>query len=88
MGNNEIIEIFMNDDISEKNVSVQIETSKNPKNEKEEQMKIKSKKLHAQKINWQQHGRLSLCWSFYCFNDNNKIDLNNIQILHYILCYQ
>ncbi len=43
----------MNDDISEKNVSVQIETSKNPKNEKEEQMKIKSKKLHAQKINWQ-----------------------------------
>jgi hypothetical protein len=53
MGNNEIIEIFMNDDISEKNVSVQIETSKNPKNEKEEQMKIKSKKLHAQKINWQ-----------------------------------
>jgi hypothetical protein len=40
MGNNETIEISMNDDIMEKNVSVQIETSKNPKNEKEEEMKI------------------------------------------------
>jgi uncharacterized protein YjdB len=47
MGNNETIEISMNDDIMEENVSVQIETSKNPKNEREEEMKINLKKLHA-----------------------------------------
>jgi hypothetical protein len=36
MGNNEIIEICMNDEIREKNVRVQIKTNKNPKNEKKE----------------------------------------------------
>jgi hypothetical protein len=41
MGNNETIEIFMNDEIMEENVSVQIETNKNLENEKEEEMKIK-----------------------------------------------
>ncbi len=46
MGNNETIEISMNDDIMEENVSVQIETSKNPKNEREE-MKINLKNLQA-----------------------------------------
>jgi hypothetical protein len=40
MGNNETIEIFMNDEIMEENVSVQIETNKNLENEKEEEMKI------------------------------------------------
>ncbi len=47
--NNEIIEICMNDEIMEENVSVLIETNKNPKNEKEEQMKINLKKLHVKK---------------------------------------
>jgi hypothetical protein len=41
MANNESIEIFMNDEIMEGNVSVQIETKRNPKNEKKEEMKIK-----------------------------------------------
>jgi hypothetical protein len=49
MGNNETIEIFMNDEIMEENVSVQIETNMNLENEREEEMKIKLKKLHAQK---------------------------------------
>ncbi len=40
IGNNETIETCMNDEIMEENVSVQIKTSKNPKNEKEEEMKI------------------------------------------------
>jgi hypothetical protein len=44
--------------------------------------------LHAQRKNWQSHGRLSLCWRFYCVNDNTRIDLENTQIMHYILCYQ
>jgi hypothetical protein len=40
MGNNETIEIFMNDEIMEEIVSVQIETNMNLENEKEEEMKI------------------------------------------------
>jgi hypothetical protein len=47
MGNNETLEISMNDDMMEENVNVQIKTSKNPKNEKEEETKINFKKLHA-----------------------------------------
>jgi hypothetical protein len=50
-GNNETIEICMNDVIlenkSEENPSVQIETNRNPKNGKEEIMKENSKKIHA-----------------------------------------
>jgi hypothetical protein len=73
-GNNEIIEICMNDvilkDGSEENPSVQIETSRNPKNGSEKLMKENLKKLHAQRKNWKPHGRTSLCWSFYCVNDN------------------
>jgi hypothetical protein len=38
--NNETIEICMNDEIMEKNVSVQTKTSKNPENEREKQMKV------------------------------------------------
>jgi hypothetical protein len=47
-GNNETIEIYMNDGIMKKK-SVQIETSKNPKNKRNEEMKINIKKLHVQK---------------------------------------
>ncbi len=88
MGNNETIEIFMNDEIMEENVSVQIETNMNLENEREEEMKIKLKKLHAQKKSWQPHGILSFCWSFYCVNDNIEIDFENTQTMHCILCYQ
>jgi len=67
---------------------VQTKTSKNPKNDKEEQMKINFFKLHAQRKIWQPHGRLSLCQIFYCVNDNTKFDLENTQIIRCILCYQ
>ncbi len=43
--------------------------------------------MHAERKGWQPHERLSLCWSFYCVNDNAEIDLENTQIMHYILCY-
>jgi hypothetical protein len=78
----------MNDEIMEENVSVQTRTNMNPKNEREKQMKINLKKLHAQRKIWRSHVRLSLCWSFYYVNDNVKIDIENTQIMHYILCYQ
>jgi hypothetical protein len=52
-GNNETIEICMNDVILEnkfeENPSVQIETSRNPKNGNEEIMKENLKNLHAHK---------------------------------------
>jgi len=47
--NNEIIEIYMNDEIMEENVNVKTEINKNPKNERKEQVKINLKKLHTQK---------------------------------------
>jgi hypothetical protein len=40
MGNNKTIEVSMNNEIMEENVSVQIETNKNWENEREEEMKI------------------------------------------------
>ncbi len=79
IGNNEIIEICMDDEIMEENLNVQIKIdNQNPKNEKEKQTKINLKKLHAQKNNQQPHGILSLCWKFYYVNDNTKIDLEYI----------
>ncbi len=29
-----------------------------------------------------------MCWIFYCVNDDAKIDFENTQIMHCILCYQ
>jgi hypothetical protein len=43
----------MNGEIMEENVSLQIETNMNLENEREKQMKINLKKLHAQKKIWQ-----------------------------------
>jgi hypothetical protein len=74
--------------LSKKIVSVKIETNMNLENGKEEEMKINLKKIHAQRKCWQPHGRLYLCWSFYYVNDDTEIDLENTQIMHYILCYQ
>ncbi len=31
---------------------------------------------------------LTLCWNFFCVNVNAKFDLENTQIMHYILCYK
>jgi len=47
--NNEIIEIYTNDEIMEENVNVKTTINKNPENERKEQVKINLKKLHTQK---------------------------------------
>ncbi len=78
----------MNDGIMEENVNVQTKTSKNPQNEREQEMQINLKKLQAQRKSQKPHGRLSLCWNFYRVNDNAKVDLKNTQIMCYIICYQ
>jgi hypothetical protein len=77
----------MNDEIMEENLCVQTKTSKNPENEKEKKMNIIFKKLYAQIKSWQPHRRLSLCWIFYCVNDNVEIDLEDTQIMRCIICY-
>jgi hypothetical protein len=51
-------------------------------------MKGNLKKLHAQRKKRKPHGRTSLCWIFYCVNDNAKVDFTNTKIMHCILCYQ
>jgi hypothetical protein len=33
------------------------------------------------------HGRTSLCWSFYCVNDNTNVDFENPQIMCCIFCH-
>jgi hypothetical protein len=64
-GNNETIEIFMNDivleDRSKENPSIQIETSGNPKHGNEEIMKANLKNLHVQTKIWKPHDKTSLC---------------------------
>jgi hypothetical protein len=91
-GNNETIEICINDvvskDMSEENPNVQIETNTTLENGTKKIMKGNLKKLHVQKKNWKPHGRTSLCWIFYCVNDNAKIDLANKQIMRCIFYYQ
>ncbi len=68
-GNNETIEICMNDivleDKFEENPSVQIEINRNPENGSEKLMKENLKTLHVRRKIWKSHGRTSLCWSFF-----------------------
>ncbi len=91
-GNNETTKICISDvvleDMFEENPNVQRETSSSLENGNEEIMKSNFKKLHVQRKSWKPHGRTSLCWTFYCVNDNAENNLVNKQIMHYILCYQ
>jgi hypothetical protein len=91
-GNNETIEIYMNDLLLEnkyeENPSVQIKTSRTPKTGSAKIMKENLKKLHFQKQIWKTHGKTSLCWTFYYVKDNVEVDLINTQIMHCILSYQ
>ncbi len=44
------------------------------------------KKLHGQRRCWKPHGRTSLCWSFYCIDNNAKVDLKIYNdALYYLL---
>jgi hypothetical protein len=35
------------------------------------------KNLHVERKFWKPHGKISLCWAFYCVNDNIDVDLKN-----------
>ncbi len=49
-------------------------------------MKENLGKLHAQRLFWKPHNRNVLCWTFYCVNDNTKVDSTTFQVMHCILC--
>ncbi len=63
--------------------SVQIEGSRNPKNNERKF----EKNTCTKKIFWKPNSRNALCWVFYCVNDNKKIDLTTLQVIYCILCY-
>ncbi len=45
------------------------------------------KKLRAQSIFWRRNNRNSLCWAFYCVNNNKKMNAITLQIMQCILCH-
>jgi hypothetical protein len=51
-------------------------------------MKANLNNLHVQTKIWKPHGRTSLCWNFYCVNDNAEVGLVNTQIMQCIFYYQ
>ncbi len=46
------------------------------------------KRLHVQRKFWKPHGRTTLCWGFYCVNDNGEIDHENAQIMCCVVCHK
>jgi hypothetical protein len=89
-GNENTCDAFMNEVIIENEMSVefeemvslQIEGSRNSKmNEKN------FKKLHAQKTFWRGNSRITLCWAFYCVNDNKEVNAIVFQTMWFILCH-
>jgi hypothetical protein len=50
-------------------------------------MKLNLQKLHAQIIKWRPHGIIAFWWAFFMLTIKIKIDCNNSQIMHFILCY-
>jgi hypothetical protein len=51
-------------------------------------MKNNIKALHVQRNYWKPHRKTSLCWTFYCVNDDTNEDLQNSQIMCCILCHK
>jgi hypothetical protein len=92
-GNNETIEIFMNDVVLEdKYGEIKTQVSKQKqvviqRNNNEKIMKGNLKKLHVQRKSWKPRGITYLCLSFHYVNDNVKVDLENTQIMCCIFCY-
>ncbi len=71
----------------DENPTVQTKINRDPKGENEQLMQNNIKKLHVQRKVQKPHGRTSLCWSFYCVNDNTNVDIENPQIMCYIFCH-
>jgi predicted acetyltransferase len=72
------------------NPSLQTEISRNLKVcEKIDEEKIKHilEQLQFQRKKWCLHNKNVLCWYFYCVNDNSKVNLDVLQMIHCLLCH-
>lgn len=70
-----------------KNILVwKIKSSKGVENQKSK-IKMNLQKQHVQRIKWKPHVNNAFYWTFFYVNDNKKVDCNNIQMMHYIFCY-
>ncbi len=56
--------------------------------ESEKLMKMNLKRQHVQRKFQKLHGLTTLCWGFYCVNDNGEIDFENAQIMRCVLCHK
>jgi hypothetical protein len=50
-------------------------------------MKDYVNKLHAQRSFCRKNSKTALCRAFYCVNDNKKVNIIILQIMHCILCH-
>jgi hypothetical protein len=66
--------------------NVQLESSKIEENG-EQIMKKNLQKLHVQRNFWRGHITNSLCWGFYCVNDEKEVEITSHQVMKCILCY-
>jgi hypothetical protein len=89
---NILCEVFMNEAktktnlMEEENPSVQTQKNVVPENETKIS-KLQLAKLLNQRKEWRGHNINALCWSFYCVNDNKKIDNKCHQLMRCFFCY-
>jgi len=69
------------------NPSLQSEVKRVSQEFDEKKTKQILQQLHTQRKNWRFHNRIALCWSFYCVNDNSKINLDDFQMMCYLFCH-
>ncbi len=50
-------------------------------------MKEKLEKLHFQRKKWRHDSKIALCWSFYCVNNNKRVDVKCSQLMKCIFCH-
>jgi hypothetical protein len=50
-------------------------------------MKKKIQTLHIQRKIWRGHNKKSICWDFYCVNDDKEVHPRNCQIMKCLFFY-
>jgi hypothetical protein len=70
-----------------RNPSVETKGSKNEDKETKEVIKLTLKSCMFKKNSSNVMKKISLCWNFYCVNDNATIDLEDAQIMFCIFCH-
>ncbi len=79
-------EIFSKDK-SEKERFKRFETLQSSQSRNDETLHLILKKLHQQIIHQKPYGRNFICWSSYCVNCGSKVDVNVLQLMFFMVCY-